>query len=223
VCKEVCIPEGADLTLALAVAIRAARRALGPGISAARRAARAARRWRASAIGSGTTIALTLVAAGRAADPGVDSLLPYEPDRIDPSGPQPSRATAMRIVLTLAGRAHALGSARRDRRRGDRRRRFRRRRARRRSTSRVPASRRRGPKAPRLPPRSISRRREAAAAMRVTLAIAVVSALVGGLILNLMPCVFPVLTLKVLGFATHHDTRPTHAAAKRSRSRPASC
>ena len=43
----------------------------------------------------------------------------------------------------------------------------------------------------------------------LTLALAVVSALVGGLILNLMPCVFPVLTLKVLGFATHNDTRPT--------------
>jgi thiol:disulfide interchange protein DsbD len=41
------------------------------------------------------------------------------------------------------------------------------------------------------------------------LALAVLSALVGGLILNLMPCVFPVLTLKVMGFATHHDTRPT--------------
>jgi thiol:disulfide interchange protein DsbD len=43
----------------------------------------------------------------------------------------------------------------------------------------------------------------------VTLALAIVSALLGGLILNLMPCVFPVLTLKVLGFATHHDTRST--------------
>jgi thiol:disulfide interchange protein DsbD len=49
----------------------------------------------------------------------------------------------------------------------------------------------------------------------VTLAVALVSALVGGLILNLMPCVFPVLTLKVLGFATHKDTRATmrHEAA----------
>ena len=33
-------------------------------------------------------------------------------------------------------------------------------------------------------------------------------ALVGGLILNLMPCVFPVLSLKVMGFAAHaHDRR----------------
>ncbi len=34
-------------------------------------------------------------------------------------------------------------------------------------------------------------------------------AFVGGVILNLMPCVFPVLSIKVLGFAEHHDTRPT--------------
>jgi cytochrome c biogenesis protein CcdA len=49
----------------------------------------------------------------------------------------------------------------------------------------------------------------------VTIAIAIVSALVGGLILNLMPCVFPVLALKVLGFATHKDSRSTmrHEAA----------
>jgi cytochrome c biogenesis protein CcdA len=49
----------------------------------------------------------------------------------------------------------------------------------------------------------------------VTIAIAIVSALVGGLILNLMPCVFPVLALKVLGFATHKDSRATmrHEAA----------
>ena len=31
-------------------------------------------------------------------------------------------------------------------------------------------------------------------------------ALVGGLLLNLMPCVFPVLSLKVLGFATHRES-----------------
>ncbi len=43
----------------------------------------------------------------------------------------------------------------------------------------------------------------------LTLALAIVSALLGGVILNLMPCVFPVLSLKVLGFATHHDTKPT--------------
>ncbi len=35
-------------------------------------------------------------------------------------------------------------------------------------------------------------------------------ALVGGLLLNLMPCVFPVLAIKVLGFARHADDRRAH-------------
>jgi len=45
----------------------------------------------------------------------------------------------------------------------------------------------------------------------LSLATAIAFALVGGLLLNLMPCVFPVLSLKVLGFATH---RESHAAMR---------
>ena len=41
------------------------------------------------------------------------------------------------------------------------------------------------------------------------LLVALVFAFVGGMLLNLMPCVFPVLSLKVLGFATQHDGRVT--------------
>ncbi|HEY5365755.1 MAG TPA: thioredoxin family protein, partial [Casimicrobiaceae bacterium] len=41
----------------------------------------------------------------------------------------------------------------------------------------------------------------------MTLAVAALFAFVGGIILNLMPCVFPVLSLKVLGFAQRHDDR----------------
>jgi thiol:disulfide interchange protein DsbD len=37
----------------------------------------------------------------------------------------------------------------------------------------------------------------------LTLAVALVFSVIGGLILNLMPCVFPVIGLKVLGFARH--------------------
>lgn len=44
------------------------------------------------------------------------------------------------------------------------------------------------------------------AASPLGLPLAIVFALVGGMILNLMPCVFPILSLKVLGFAHHaHD------------------
>ena len=41
------------------------------------------------------------------------------------------------------------------------------------------------------------------------LAIALLFAFVGGLILNLMPCVFPVLGIKVMGFVEHAQGEPT--------------
>ncbi len=45
-------------------------------------------------------------------------------------------------------------------------------------------------------------------AASIGLAMALLFALIGGALLNLMPCVFPVLSLKVLGFATQgHDRR----------------
>jgi thiol:disulfide interchange protein len=40
-----------------------------------------------------------------------------------------------------------------------------------------------------------------------TLGLALLLALAGGALLNLMPCVFPVLSLKVMGFAKHADDR----------------
>ncbi len=45
------------------------------------------------------------------------------------------------------------------------------------------------------------------AARATSLALAIAFALVGGLLLNLMPCVFPVLSLKVLSFADHAKDR----------------
>ena len=42
---------------------------------------------------------------------------------------------------------------------------------------------------------------------------ALFGALLGGLILNLMPCVFPVLAIKVLGFARHAGDRRAHRAS----------
>ncbi|MBC5783990.1 thioredoxin family protein [Ramlibacter sp. USB13] len=48
------------------------------------------------------------------------------------------------------------------------------------------------------------------AAPAVGFATALLFALVGGLILNLMPCVFPVLAIKVVGFTRHADDRRGH-------------
>ena len=44
----------------------------------------------------------------------------------------------------------------------------------------------------------------------LTLGFALLGALVGGLILNLMPCVFPVLAIKVLSFTKHANDRRGH-------------
>ncbi len=49
-------------------------------------------------------------------------------------------------------------------------------------------------------------------ATSLTLGAALLGALLGGLILNLMPCVFPVLAIKVLAFAQHADNRRAHRA-----------
>ena len=45
--------------------------------------------------------------------------------------------------------------------------------------------------------------------------VAVAGALLGGLILNLMPCVFPVLAIKVLSFAQHDHNGPAAARTRR--------
>ena len=46
-----------------------------------------------------------------------------------------------------------------------------------------------------------------------SLGLALAAALLGGMLLNLMPCVFPVLAIKVLGFARHSDDRRAHRRA----------
>lgn len=53
----------------------------------------------------------------------------------------------------------------------------------------------------------------AGGASALTLGAALLGALIGGLILNLMPCVFPVLAIKVLAFARHADDRAAHRRA----------
>ncbi|WP_082321814.1 thioredoxin family protein [Variovorax paradoxus] len=52
-----------------------------------------------------------------------------------------------------------------------------------------------------------------ASAASLTFAAALLGALLGGLILNLMPCVFPVLAIKVMSFARHADDRRAHRAS----------
>jgi thiol:disulfide interchange protein DsbD len=206
VCKEICIPEGADLELALPVAASATPDPRwGAPIAAARAALpRPLDGWTASAEGKGATIEVKLVPPAGARDPGALQFFSFAESRIEPSVPQTTKRDGAAYVLTLpvsynlAGNfsrvagvlsapnglsANALAA-----------------------TIDVPLSGavRAGAKpalgaAPKLdltaPP----------ADNGLSLAVAIAFAFVGGMALNLMPCVFPVLTLKVLGFATHHD------------------
>ena len=50
----------------------------------------------------------------------------------------------------------------------------------------------------------------AAPAPSLTFAAALLGAVLGGLLLNLMPCVFPILAIKVVGFTRHADDRRGH-------------
>lgn len=50
-------------------------------------------------------------------------------------------------------------------------------------------------------------------APNLTLVAALLGAVLGGLILNLMPCVFPVLAIKVVGFTRHAEDRRGHRVA----------
>jgi thiol:disulfide interchange protein DsbD len=53
----------------------------------------------------------------------------------------------------------------------------------------------------------------ASATSALVLTLAILGALVGGFLLNLMPCVFPVLAIKVIGFAQADTSQAQHRAA----------
>ena len=210
VCKELCIPEGADLTLALPVEKTALPDARWSAPIAAARAAlpRPLAGWQATAEGKGPTIEMKLVPPVGAADPGALRFFPFEESKIEPSRPQAVHRDGAAYVLTLPvsfnltggyGRvAGVLGAA-----------------------NGFPDGARAatvdvaltgaivaGPK-PALEPSPVLNLAPRAADDGLSLALAMLFAFIGGIVLNLMPCVFPVLSLKVLGFATHHDSKAT--------------
>jgi len=211
VCKEVCIPEGVDLSLTLPVVASADPDPRWSGPMAAAQAAlpKPLAGWRANASGTGATVKLTLVPPPGAGDPGTIRFFPFAPDKIDPSGPQPvtregnAYAVSLPVSHTLAApldrlagvvtSAAGLSEAHA-------------------ATIDVPVA---GAVAAGARPAQAAAPALDLAAARsadadpATIVIAIVSALVGGILLNLMPCVFPVLTLKVLGFATHKDSHST--------------
>lgn len=224
VCKETCIPEGADLGLTLPVAtsatpdprwhgpIAATRAALPQPLSPPQSGAPPESAWQVHAEGHGSEIRLVLTppAGGSAAAVGTLRFFPYEPDRVEPSRPQRQEREGDAQVLTLpvssaldgggftrvAGIVTATGGLLTP-------------------GGLVRAATIDAPLAgsvvagarPPVPTATLDVTTPIGSGAGLTLALAVLFALGGGLLLNLMPCVFPVLSIKVLGFATHHDSK----------------
>lgn len=207
VCKETCIPEGADLTLALPVAPTAQTHPRWGAPIAATMAAlpKPLAGWTVSAVGEGQRVKLTLSSPEGAADPGTLRFFPFDEGRIEASAPQVATREGATHVLSLpvayqlvpgftrvagvvSGTSGFAGAKA--------------------ATIDVPlaGSVVAGPKPidapaavlPAAPPTST-----------MSLWLAAIFAFAGGLVLNLMPCVLPVLSIKVLGFAQHHDSKAT--------------
>ena len=208
VCEDVCIPEGADLTLELPVAKQAQPSRWSTAIGATREALpKPLAGWQSRAIGEGQTIRLVLTPGSGATDPGTLRFFPFTEGAVEPSGKQTLARDGERFVLTLPV-AHQL-TAKLDRVAGvlaasngfggakaatiDVA-----------MSGNVVA----GPKPLDAPPPKLDVS-GGAATSTLSLAAALLFALGGGLLLNLMPCVFPVLSLKVMGFVEHHDAKRT--------------
>jgi thiol:disulfide interchange protein/DsbC/DsbD-like thiol-disulfide interchange protein len=211
VCKEICIPEGADLALTLPVSTHAdADPRWGEPIAAALAALpRPLAGWHASATGVGDNVELTLNAESGAPDPGKLQFFPFADGKIEPAGAQIASRDGARTTLTLPVARQRVGEFTRvagvltaSNGLGTQHA----------ATIDVPLSgtiastpaTRATPTPAALPAASMF---TASAEPALPFFVAIAFAFMGGVLLNLMPCVFPVLSLKVLGFATHGDTR----------------
>ena len=190
--EEHCIPEDADLSLALPVG-RGEASPSAPAIARARTAlpvkAAALGEWRFAAKRSDAAVELEVVPPAGIA---IESLryFPFEEGKIHNAGAQPSERTEQGLRLSIHPSQQPVGTftrmagllvADRPLREG-------------------------GPHAVEIDVPIVA---AAPAGAAPGLAAAIMFALLGGLILNLMPCVLPVLSIKVLGFASHgsHDMR----------------
>ncbi len=216
VCKEICIPEGADLALTLPIATQAnADPRWGEAIAKVRSALpHPLTGWRVAAKGEGDKVELTLAPEAGAGDPGALRFLPFTEGKIEPAGAQVAMrsGSARKLLLPVANQrvgdftrlaglvtaSNGFGEA---------------------SaasidvplTGTVVAGTAKASPAAQASP-AFTASGEPALPMLVALAFA----FIGGVLLNLMPCVFPVLSLKVLGFAAHRDSRAamrTHGLA----------
>jgi len=207
VCKEICIPEGADLSLTLPIATQSdADPRWGQPIGDTRAALpRPLSGWRVAATGMGDHVEVALSPEAPAGDPGTLRFFPFAEGKIEAGGAQTQtrEGATTRLLLPVANQrvgeftrvagvltaSEGMGGVRA-------------------AVVDVPLT---GVVAAGSKP-APAVVEPAATALGdgdavLPLVVALGFAFVGGLLLNLMPCVFPVLSLKVLGFAMHHDSR----------------
>jgi thiol:disulfide interchange protein DsbD len=210
VCRETCIPDGADLSLTLPVAASATPDANWSSAIARTRAAlpRPLEGWNATLEGHGETMLLKLAPPAGAADAGALRFFAYDENRVEPSAPQVQKRDSSAYGLTLPVSSQLAAFTR--------------------LTGVVTADKgfampggvvhaavvdvaltgaiTAGPK-PKLDAPALNL--APASTGTLSLAAAALLAFVGGLILNLMPCVFPVISLKALSLAGsgHEDRR----------------
>jgi thiol:disulfide interchange protein/DsbC/DsbD-like thiol-disulfide interchange protein len=214
VCKEICIPDGADLALTLPVARSAGTDSKwAPAIAKARAALpQPIAGWAADARANGAKIELKLTPLAGASDPGTLRFFALTGGRIEPSAPQTQSRDAGGVQVLTLGVAHqlapdfrnvagvvtasnglgsALGSTQA-------------------AIIDVPLTGAvvAGPKPDFDPPPVAARVLATPADASLSLTAAALLAFIGGIILNLMPCVLPVLSLKALSLAAPgHDDR----------------
>jgi thiol:disulfide interchange protein DsbD len=216
VCRETCIPEEAALDLEIPVAERAdPYPQWGKAIAATREALpRALPGWLATAKGEGPKVVVTFTAPAGAATPANVHFFPYEEGRVEPSGRQsfvrdgngtfvltlpvanqltPGFTQVAGVLTSSSGFAGGEGTVRAI-------------------AIDTPLSGAviAGPKP--VPAATPALDLAPPAAATLSLVPAILLAFVGGLVLNLMPCVFPVLSLKALSL-----TKPGHGNKRQLR------
>ncbi|MDQ2962223.1 MAG: thioredoxin family protein [Pseudomonadota bacterium] len=199
VCKEICIPEGADLALTLPVSPQSSSDPQwGDAIARARASVpRPLAGWTVAASGQGSRVEVALTPGADRGDPGEIRFFPFAEGKIEPSAPQTLVREGATLRLTLPVASQRVGDFTRvagvliaSKGFG----------AQSAASIDVPlaGSIVAGPR-----PNAATAPFASDGGTDISLGVALAFALAGGLLLNLMPCVFPVLSLKVLGFAAH--------------------
>ncbi len=191
VCEKICIPEEADVALTLPVAAgRPAPAATAPAIERARRAVPAPSPWAATLSATAETVTVAVAASRLAADRISDVwFFPARWGVIDHAAPQAVTVDGNGITLRVARGALPDGPAT--------------------DLDGVLVMRERldqGLVSQAFAIRATASPGSSTAGAGLSLAVAIGLALAGGLILNLMPCVLPVLSVKAIALVSHART-----------------